>query len=113
VSGEIENTVVPPLLLIPFLENSFKHGANEMTDLAWISLDINVSLPVLKFKLINGKPAENTKAKDSFLVGLVQRSKKITTFVSHGHELRISEDPDTYIVVLVIQLDKLRLPELI
>ena len=71
VSGEVENTLVPPLLLVPFLENSFKHGANEMTDLAWITLDLNVSLPLLRFKLINGKPTDNTKAKDSFLVGLV------------------------------------------
>jgi sensor histidine kinase YesM len=111
VSGDVQQTEVPPLLLIPFLENSFKHGANEMTDLAWISLDLHVALPLLTFKLINGKPAENPKAKDSFLVGLVNVQRRLQLLYPNGHELRITEDPDTFVVVLVIQLDKLRLPD--
>lgn len=111
VSGDLQKTEVPPLLLIPFIENSFKHGANEMTDLAWISLDLHVALPHLTFKLINGKPAENPKAKDSFMVGLVNVQRRLQLLYPNGHELRISEDPDTYVVVLVIQLDKLRLPD--
>jgi LytS/YehU family sensor histidine kinase len=111
VSGDVQRTEVPPLLLIPFLENSFKHGANEMTDLAWISLDLHVALPLLTFKLINGKPTENPKAKDSFLVGLVNVQRRLQLLYPNGHELRITEDPDTFVVVLVIQLDKLRLPD--
>ena len=111
VSGDVQQTEVPPLLLVPFLENSFKHGANEMTDLAWISLDLHVDLPLLTFKLVNGKPAENPKAKDSFLVGLVNVQRRLQLLYPNGHELRITEDPDTFVVVLVIQLDKLRLPD--
>jgi sensor histidine kinase YesM len=111
VRGDVQGTTVPPLLLIPFLENSFKHGANEMTELAWISLDLHVAMPVLTFKLINGKPAENPKAKDSFLVGLVNVQRRLQLLYPNGHELRITEDPDTFVVVLVIQLDKLRLPD--
>ena len=99
------------MLLIPFLENSFKHGANEMTELAWISLDMNVSLPFLTFKLINGKPVENPKVKDSFLVGLVNVRRRLQLLYPNGYELRITEDPDTFVVVLVIELDKLRLPD--
>lgn len=111
VSGNVQSTEVPPLLLIPFLENSFKHGANEMTDIAWISLDLHVALPILTFKLINGKPAENPNAKESFLVGLVNVQRRLQLLYPNGHELRITEDPDTFVVVLIIQLDKLRLPE--
>jgi sensor histidine kinase YesM len=111
VSGEVQSATVPPLLLMPFLENSFKHGANEMTELAWVSLDLHVSLPVLTFKLINGKPAENSQAKDSFLVGLANVQRRLQLLYPNSHELRITEDPDTFVVVLVIQLDKLRLPD--
>jgi LytS/YehU family sensor histidine kinase len=68
-------------------------------------------MPVLTFKLINGKPAENPKAKDSFLVGLVNVQRRLQLLYPNGHELRITEDPDTFVVVLVIQLDKLRLPD--
>lgn len=111
VNGHLEEAKIPPLLLLPFLENSFKHGANEMTDLAWISLDLFVSPSRLTFKLINGKPVENSKAKDSFLVGLVNVQRRLQLLYPNGHELRITEDPDTFVVVLAIQLDKLILPD--
>jgi LytS/YehU family sensor histidine kinase len=40
ILGDILNNRIPPLLLMPLLENSFKHGANQMTEHAWISMDL-------------------------------------------------------------------------
>jgi len=111
ITGELQNRIIPPLLLMPFLENSFKHGVNEMTEQAWISLDLDVSNPNLRFKLINGKPSEHCGAKDSFLVGLVNVQRRLQLLYPNAHELRITEDSDTFVVVLVIQLDKLKLPD--
>ncbi|MEJ0055443.1 MAG: histidine kinase [Bacteroidota bacterium] len=53
--GNMENKMIAPLLLLPFAENAFKHGANEMLDQPWVSLDIFLDNNTLKFKLINGK----------------------------------------------------------
>jgi Histidine kinase len=109
--GNIKHNKIPPLLLIPFLENSFKHGANEMTEQAWISLDLDVQGSLLKFKLINGKPAEMVNAKDSFLVGLMNVQRRLELLYPSAHELRFIEDADTFVVILIIQLDKIKLPD--
>ncbi len=110
-TGDIHNNKIPPLLLMPFLENSFKHGVNEMTDQAWISLDMDVQGSLLKFKLINGRPVENANAKDSFFVGLVNVRRRLELLYPDAHELRFMEDADAFVVALVIQLDKIKLPD--
>ena len=112
IQGDIQNNRIPPLLLIPFLENSFKHGANEMIEQAWISMDLEVEGSMLNFKLINGKPQETLCAKDSFLVGLLNVQRRLKLLYPNTHELRFTEDADTFVVVLMIQLDKIKLPEI-
>ena len=37
IKGAIDNKMIAPLLLLPFVENSFKHGTSEIIDQAWIS----------------------------------------------------------------------------
>jgi LytS/YehU family sensor histidine kinase len=59
IKGDIEKNAIAPLLLLPFLENSFKHGANEMIEQAWMSLDLQVNETALKFKLINGRAIDH------------------------------------------------------
>ena len=54
-SGDFDNKMIAPLLLLPFLENSFKHGASEQIDQCWISLDIAVSGDIFHMKLINSR----------------------------------------------------------
>lgn len=111
IQGDIQNNKIPPLLLMPFLENSFKHGANEMIEQAWISMDLDVDGSLLKFKLINGKPDENHNAKDSSHVGLLNVQRRLELLYPNAHELRFTEDSDTFVVMLMIQLDKIKLPD--
>jgi hypothetical protein len=42
INGEIENYQIAPLLLLPFLENAFKHGTSKQIDQCWISLDLSL-----------------------------------------------------------------------
>jgi Histidine kinase len=111
IQGDLQNNRIPPLLLLPFLENSFKHGANEMTGQAWISLDLEVDGSLLKFKLINGKPPEELKNKESAHVGLLNVQRRLELMYPNAHELRITKDADTFVVVLTIQLHKIKLPD--
>ena len=50
------NKMITPLLLIPFVENSFKHGASKMITHPWIKLHITIEDNVLHFFIINSKP---------------------------------------------------------
>ena len=52
------NLVVAPLLMIPFVENSFKHGTSKMLSNPYVRLSITVQGDdILYFKLTNSRPS--------------------------------------------------------
>jgi LytS/YehU family sensor histidine kinase len=111
ISGDFENKKIAPLLLLPFLENSFKYGAHEMLNSAWISLDLFVKADLLKFKLINGRSSDNQVSTVSSHIGLQNVKKRLELMYPSAHELRITENAETFIVQLALQLDKIKIPE--
>lgn len=52
-----KNFLIAPLILLPFVENAFKHGASRMIECPWISLTIEIRDHELHLNLVNGKPA--------------------------------------------------------
>jgi LytS/YehU family sensor histidine kinase len=42
VKGDYKNVMITPLLMIPFVENSFKHGASKILKHPWIKLIIHI-----------------------------------------------------------------------
>lgn len=103
IDGNFENQSIAPLIFLPFVENSFKYGANEMLEHAWISIDLTLVNNVLKFKISNGKPSGIQTVSSG--VGLRNVKKRLQMLYPEAHELRITEDDDSFIVVLTIQLD--------
>ena len=55
VEGDIRDNFISPLLMLPFLENAFKHGASEQIEKPWMGVDISVANNILKFKITNSK----------------------------------------------------------
>jgi sensor histidine kinase YesM len=104
IQGDLQKNIAP-LLLLPFLENSFKHGVNEMVDQAWISLDLGVQGDTLKFKLINGRNPNATNHPYSSNIGLQNVKKRLLLIYPNTHELRITEDDDTFVVSLTLKLN--------
>lgn len=111
IRGELENKQIAPLLLLPFVENSFKHGASEMLDQAWINLDIAVKEDTLKLKLVNSKPDNslplNQKNSHSAGIGLTNVKKRLALIYPGLHELKITGEEDTFIVNLSLTLETL------
>lgn len=107
INGSINGQLIAPLLLLPFVENSFKHGANEMIDQAWISLDLHVEHDMLRFKLINGR-SDTGDNPNSAHVGLQNVKRRLNLLYPNAHELRIMEDADTFIVSLTLFLNGIR-----
>lgn len=111
IEGDFENKQIAPLLFLPFVENSFKYGASEMLEYGWISIDLLVVDNILKFKVINGKPSGMDPLAISSGVGIRNAKKRLEMLYPGAHELRITEDDDTFIVGLTLELDKNRLAE--
>ena len=108
INGQLSGHTIAPLLLLPFVENSFKHGAYLMEDQAWVSLDIALKDDQLSFKLINGK--NHSEKPPHSGIGLSNVKKRLGLLYPQAHDLRISEDEDSYVVSLTLNLNKIALP---
>jgi two-component system LytT family sensor kinase len=53
VSGNIAGKKIAPVLLMPFLENSFKHASNKVNEKIWITIDLIVKENNLFFTVEN------------------------------------------------------------
>jgi len=108
VSGEIEKYQIAPLLLLPFLENAFKHGTSKQIDQCWINLDLSMEGDMLCFKLINSidphSKEDLTNNKGIGLVNVVQRLRLLYKDKYHFDTTRLEE---VFVVNLKLTLEKL------
>ena len=63
ITGETQNMAIAPLLMIPFVENCFKHGVSVMRGNQWIHLIINIKDNQFHFRLSNSKPSNSPSQK--------------------------------------------------
>ena len=107
IKGNCQNKLVSPLLLIPFIENSFKHGASKMLSHPFIELSITIEDNNLLFLLTNNKPDIAAPAPRNGSIGLKNVRKRLQLLYPGTHELNIVSEPDQFIVFLKIQLQEM------
>lgn len=107
IQGDASNKTISPLLLIPFLENSFKHGASQMLTHPWIKLEILIEDSHLYFTLSNSKPALTAEKTISKGLGLRNVKKRLSILYPGTHSLDIAEDVMSFNVSLKVPLFKL------
>ncbi len=89
---------IAPLLLLPLIENAFKHGASEQRDEAQILIHIVLEDNVLEVKINNTKPPE--KPEHAPGIGLQNLRRQLELLYPGNHELDIIEDEKTFEVRL-------------
>jgi len=100
--GEDE-TQIAPLLLFPFVENSFKHGASKKINDAWISIRVRTRKDEILFDVKNNKTRAHTSDPDfGGGVGLENVRKRLDILYPHQHRLAINEDETTFSISLNI-----------
>ncbi|MBN8838489.1 MAG: histidine kinase [Sphingobacteriia bacterium] len=103
---ETYNLHIAPLLLLPLVENCFKHGASNILENPWINLDITLTQNKMQMKLINGKPTtpkDNTK---NHGIGISNVEKRLMLLYPHKHEFMVTNDIDVFIVNLKVELEQ-------
>ena len=94
---------VPPLLLITFVENAFKHGVSYQRP-SFISIGISADSGTMRFYCSNSK-APATAGKQQGGVGLVNAKKRLNLIYGNGYTLDIDDGADTFTVNLVIPFE--------
>jgi sensor histidine kinase YesM len=104
ITGNPHNKLIAPLLMIPFLENCFKHGASAMRGKQWIELNINVTQHELDFRLSNSKPPGPVNQNGKKGIGLANVQKRLQLLYPEKHFLKMESEPDTFRVYLKVTL---------
>jgi hypothetical protein len=98
---EVPDRTIPPLMLISFIENAFKHGISYQHD-SFIEIKIELEDESLKFSCRNSKAEVSNQEKGG--VGLANVRKRLNLLYEHQYSLRINDDHDYYTVELNIPL---------
>jgi hypothetical protein len=109
VNGLSPELKIAPLLILPLVENAFKHGASEQIGQAWINMDLRVKNNTLKFKISNSKPEQSAPKDDRahhVSIGLANVRKRLDILYPSAHQLKILEEEDVFAVILEMDLDK-------
>ena len=102
VEGDVKHKFIAPLLMLPFLENAFKHGTSEQLDKNWLSIDISVHRSIVRCKIANSKN-EHVPFHESGIG--IQNVKKRLRFLYPGkHELKIADEGAFFVVSLMVEL---------
>ncbi len=102
IEGDLENKYISPLLLLPFLENAFKHGTSEQLEKPWLSVDIIVKNNAVKCKVVNSKNEFVPVSKHG--IGVENVKKRLAFLYPDNHELKINDEGDFFVVSLLIEL---------
>jgi two-component system LytT family sensor kinase len=95
---------IEPMLLIPFVENAFKHGAG-MIDQRAIHVDLHVKDGVLYFGVKNKYNADSTEVKDKGSgIGLTNVKRRLNLLYPSGHSLEITPKQGWFSVLLKLNL---------
>ena len=105
---DTNDLVIAPLLLIPFVENSFKHGSSKMLSNPYVRLNITIQDEILYFKLTNSRPSamEEISVKGNRGLGLRNVKKRLELLYPTNYELQIIEEPLEYSVWMKIVIAK-------
>jgi LytS/YehU family sensor histidine kinase len=94
---------IEPMLLIPFVENAFKHGVGMVQDPS-IEIELNDDKKSLFFSVSNKVSKQNSEIKDgSSGIGLANVRRRLELLYPDQHDLTISEKEDRYLVELKIK----------
>lgn len=102
---KVENLVIAPMLLLPFVENAFKHGKSASG--YWVKIDVQLQGETLHFQVensINVKPV--TKRSDKGGIGLVNVQRRLALMYPNRYTLDMKNLGDRYIVQLRMELEK-------
>lgn len=95
-----EKIEIAPMLLIPFIENAFKHG-NIIDGFLTIEINVTVIENRLEFSIRNSVLNDNTKTKNHG-IGLENIRKRLDLHYSNSYKLKIENKDDWYSVNLSI-----------
>lgn len=103
LDGEADGLQIEPMLLVPFVENAFKHGISYTED-SFIDIDIATTEDMIRLTVKNSHFKERVAERGG--IGLDNVLKRLELLYENEHEINIRETENQFIVDLKIVLKK-------
>ncbi|MBN8860408.1 MAG: histidine kinase [Sphingobacteriales bacterium] len=96
---------IAPLLMLPLVENAFKHGTAATIDNPWINIQLHIQDNNLTLNISNSKPEMNTISNSTAgKIGIENVQKRLSLLYPGKHSLNFFDEQDCFITVLNITL---------
>ena len=107
LSGKVGDQMIAPLMFIPFIENSFKHGLSNQINHGYVHINLDVDVSEIKLEIKNSKAPTHPvqEHKRSGGIGLVNVKRRLDLIYPGKYDLEIKDEPNQYIVELSIELE--------
>ncbi|MNE31998.1 Sensor histidine kinase YehU [compost metagenome] len=107
ITGNPENKAIAPLLLLPFIENSFKHGTSNVLQNPWIELKLVITDQNLSMELVNGQSAASQAYDKNNGIGLANVQKRLNLLYGDQHTLKIDAEKEVFKIQLTVKLEQI------
>lgn len=103
IQSDSDAYLIAPMLLIPFVENTIKHGIDSMSENAFTHIEIEIKQGVLHFHCSNNfKTGDSQRAGG---IGLENVRKRLALIYPGKHELEIKNENAIFTVTLNLHLN--------
>jgi len=96
---------IPPMLIIPFIENAFKHGVAKSMGKSWIKVSIQETGQMMNIAVSNSK-GQNQLKSETGGIGLENVKKRLEILYHDSYKLDIAEKINSYEVLLSIPINQ-------
>lgn len=101
VFDTINGILIPPMLLLPIIENCFKHGVYKSINPSWVRVDISVKGQevILKFEnsIENNTLSFSTQTGG---LGLENVKRRLDLIYPNSHDFKTYEEENSFLVIL-------------
>ena len=102
-----EAFTIYPMLLLPLVENSFKHGVKEDLNKTFINISIHQKESYFNFKIENNYNSENSTPKNQEPgVGLENIVKNLKIIYPNAHQFTIKKEQEIFTVEVIINTNE-------
>ena len=104
IAGNVEGRTIAPMLLIPFVENAFKHGSRNVTN-PGIRINLIIEPQQIRFDVRNQVRKNSTGTKDQGGgIGLTNLRRRLNLLYPGKHQLEIYSDESSFNVQLTLKI---------
>lgn len=103
INSDKHEASIEPFLLMPFIENSFKHGLNNRLENQWIHIDIDQQQNALVMKVENSHVPKKVNGKKQHGIGIENARRRLNLLYAKKHLLNIQSNDNAFTVDLKLE----------